>query len=74
MQSSSRAGNWDTWAWRKAGAGSRLGESRTGLAGSSCVRWHPMGCPGMASSRVALPYIRGEKQAGTDEVLEGRRD
>lgn len=41
MQSSCRAGSWDTWAWGKAGAGSRLGELRMGLTRNSCVRQHP---------------------------------
>lgn len=74
MQSSCRAGSWDTWAWGKAGAGSRLGELTTGQAGNSSVCWHPgvHGGPRDCRQQGSTAPHRGEKQAEADQVLAGR--
>lgn len=70
MQSSSRAGSWDTWAWGKSGAGSRLEELRMGLMCTLA----PMVGLRVTGSGTALPHISGEKQTVTNKVQAGSRD
>lgn len=73
MQSSSRAGSWDTWAWGKTGAGSRLEELKMGLMGIYCALAPVVGL-GVTGSGTALPHISREKQTVTNEAQAGSRD